>query len=330
MAKTNAFEEINSKYGKNTIRTIGEDSFINTPVIPTGSFSLDLALGVGGIPVGRIIEAFGPEASGKTTLCLGIIAQAQNLGKTAAFIDVEHALDPTWATTCGVDIGSVYISQPDNGEMAIDIIKTLIGEVDLVILDSVAGLVPKAELEGEVEDSHMALIARLMSKAMRILAGAAKESNTTIIFTNQLRQKIGVTWGNPEVTTGGKALQYWASVRLDIRRTGKIEEKGEVVGSTTKVTVRKNKVGPPLRVVDFNIYADEGISKLSEIIDFGISNGTINKKGAGWFTILPETEAIKVQGMGSVKEYMLNNPVVYQKLENELRKANNLPLVIDA
>jgi recombination protein RecA len=212
--------------------------------------------------------------------------------------------------------------------MAIDIIRMLVGEVDLIILDSVAGLVPKAELEGEVEDSHMALTARLMSKAMRILAGVIKESDTIVIFTNQLRMKIGVTWGNPETTTGGKALQYWASVRLDVRRTGKIEEKGIVVGSTTKVTVRKNRVGPPLRVVDFSIMADEGISKISELIIYGIELGLIEKRGAGWFTVLPETESLRVQGLGPLRTLLLEKPEVLRKIENDLRSKNNLPIVL--
>jgi recombination protein RecA len=327
--KDNAFEAIAKKYGENTVRLLSDEVCLGIPVIPTGSYQLDLALGVGGIPTGRIVEIYGPEASGKTTLCLSIIAQCQKFGGTAAFVDVEHAIDPLWAQTCGVDLSKMYLSQPDNGEMAMDIIRMLLDSpVDLIVLDSVAGLVPRAELEGEPGDSHMALVARLMSQSLRMLAGQVKVNDKVLLFTNQLRAKIGsMGYGPQEVTTGGNALKYWCSMRLDVRRTGAVEEKGEVVGSTAKITVKKNKVAAPLKVVNLTILANEGISTTTELIDYAVEVGFIEKKGAGWFTILPETEEVKVQSMENVRKYLIENPTVARQIENKLRITHGLPLI---
>lgn len=328
MAK-NAFDEINKKYGSGTIHKLTSEFRLSTSVIPTGSLNLDVALGVGGIPTGRIIEIVGPESSGKSTLCQHIVANCQALGGTVAYIDVENALDPTWMETCGIDVNECYIVQPDYGEQALDIVQILLPSVNLVIVDSVAALVPKSELEGEIGDSHMAVQARLMGQALRILNGGISKHNCTVIFTNQLREKIGVTYGSNETTPGGNALKYYASVRLDVRRKSTIL-KGEIpIGNEAKVTVKKNKVGAPFKVTGFEIYYDEGISKVSEILEYAVNTGLILKAGAGWYTIFPETEKQqKIQGTEAVRQVLKENPVICNEIENKIRESFNLPLIM--
>lgn len=317
-------DAINKKFGNRAAFLMGEESSDFIPVIPTGSFKLDSALGVGGVPRGRIIEVFGPESSGKTTLCQHIIAEAQKMGGICAFVDVEHALDPYWMGITGVDIDSLYISQPDTGEQGLDITEMYVrsGEIDLVIVDSVAALVPKAEIEGEMGDAHMALQARLMSQAMRKLAGIVKQSNTCVIFTNQLRQKIGVMFGDPETTTGGMALRFYAAVRIDLRKTEKIKDKEDVIGNEVKATIKKNKVAPPYKITKFEIRYDEGISLLSELIDYGVDLGIIEKAGAGWFTF----EGTKVQGMPNLRDLLKKDKTVLQSIEDKIRLNLGLPI----
>lgn len=312
---------IRKLHGQDSIFKFSEKSNLMIPVIPTGSLRLDQALGVGGIPLGRIVEIYGPEASGKTTLCQHILANVQALQGQAAFVDVEHALDPSYMEKCGVDIDNVFISQPDYGEQALNIVEDLIGLVNLIIVDSVAGLVPKAELEGEMGDSHMALQARLMSQALRKIAGKAKKANTTIIFTNQLRDKIGVVWGNPQVTTGGKALAYWASMRLEVRKGQAIKDKDDELGTEIKIVVRKNKVAPPFRATTIFLRFDSGISLVEELIEYGIENSIIQKGGA-WFTIGEE----KFQGKQNLYDAMLSNPILLHQIEDKLRNELGLPL----
>ncbi|MDQ3249142.1 MAG: recombinase RecA, partial [Chloroflexota bacterium] len=263
---------LNKKYGDGVVMKLGEATRLTVEAIPTGSLSLDVALGVGGVPKGRVVEIYGPESSGKTTLCLHVIAEAQRNGGICAFVDVEHALDPAYAARIGVDINSLYVSQPDTGEQALEITEALVrsGAMDVVVVDSVAALVPRAEIEGEMGDSHVGLQARLMSQALRKLTGAVKTTSTCLIFTNQLRQKIGIMFGNPETTTGGMALKFYASVRLDIRRIESIKQGDEVVGNRTKVTVKKNKVAPPFKVAEFDIMYNEGISTVGDLIDLGV------------------------------------------------------------
>jgi len=273
---------LNKRYGDGSVMKLGEASKLNVESIPTGSLSLDIALGVGGLPRGRIVEIYGPESSGKTTLCLHVIAEAQRTGGVCGFIDVEHALDPAYAARIGVDVNNLYVSQPDTGEQALEIVEALVrsGALDVVAVDSVAALVPRAEIEGEMGDSHMGLQARLMSQALRKLTGVVKSSNTCLIFTNQLRQKIGVMFGNPETTTGGMALKFYASVRLDVRRIQSIKQGNEVVGNRTRVTVKKNKVAPPFRVAEFDIMYNEGISTAGDLVDLGVEHDIITKRGA--------------------------------------------------
>src|SRR5574344_801339 len=279
-----ALSQIERAFGKGSIMRLGQNTNIDIEAVSTGSLGIDIALGIGGMPKGRIIEIYGPESSGKTTLALSVIAQSQKKGGTCAFIDAEHALDPSYAKKIGVDIENLLISQPDAGEQALEIADTLVrsGAIDVLVVDSVAALVPKAELEGEMGDSHMGLQARLMSQALRKLTSTVSRSNTLIIFINQIRMKIGVMFGNPETTTGGNALKFYASVRMDIRRIGAIKDKEDIIGSQTRVKIVKNKVAPPFKVIDFDIMYGEGISKTGEIIDLGVKADIIEKSGA-WF-----------------------------------------------
>ena len=312
-----AIAKIEKDYGKGTIMRLGDDISINVAALSTGSLSLDLALGIGGLPKGRIIEIYGPEASGKTTLALHAVASAQKEGGDAAYIDVEHALEPAYAQALGVDINSLLISQPDTGEQALDIAESLVrsGAVDIVVIDSVAALIPRVELEGEVGDTVVGALARLMSQAMRRLAGAISKNNCTVIFINQLRQKIGVMYGNPETTPGGLALKYYSSVRIDVRRIETLKVNGEMVGNRTRAKVVKNKVAPPFREAEFDIMYGEGISKVGEIIDLAVKLEIIDKAGA-WFTV----DGQRVQGRDAVKEYLRNNPEVADKIEQQVRE----------
>lgn len=312
-----AIAKIEKDYGKGTIMRLGDDISVNVEALSTGSLSLDLALGIGGIPRGRIIEIYGPEASGKTTLALHVVAAAQKSGGDAAYIDVEHALEPAYARALGVDIDSLLISQPDTGEQALDIAESLVrsGAIDVVVIDSVAALIPRVELEGEVGDTVVGALARLMSQAMRRLAGAISKNNCTVIFINQLRQKIGVMYGNPETTPGGLALKYYASVRIDVRRIETLKVNGEMVGNRTRAKVVKNKVAPPFREAEFDIMYGEGISKVGEIIDLGIKLEIIDKAGA-WFTCNGQ----RIQGREGVREYLLSNPEVCDSIEKEIRE----------
>ncbi|MFN5589325.1 MAG: recombinase RecA [Holosporales bacterium] len=313
-----ALAQIEKVYGKGSIMRLGaKDRAIEIEAIPTGSLGLDLALGIGGLPKGRIIEIFGPESSGKTTLTLHVVAEAQRLGGTCAFVDAEHALDPGYAAKLGVKIEDLLISQPDTGEQALEIADTLVrsGSIDVLVVDSVAALVPKAELEGDMGDSHMGLQARLMSQALRKLTGSISRTNCMVIFINQIRQKIGVMFGNPETTTGGNALKFYASVRLDIRRIGAIKDKEAVVGNQTRVKVVKNKVAPPFRQVEFDIMYGEGISKVGEILDLGCTAGIIEKSGS-WFSW--DGQRIG-QGRENAKQYLKDNPAAAAAIEKAVR-----------
>ena len=312
-----ALSQIEKSFGKGSIMKLGAQESLQVEAISTGSLGLDIALGVGGLPKGRVIEIFGPESSGKTTLTLHAIAEAQKKGGTCAFIDAEHALDPAYARKLGVNVDELLISQPDTGEQALEIADTLVrsGAIDVLVIDSVAALVPKAELEGEMGDSHMGLQARLMSQALRKLTGSISRSNTMIIFINQIRMKIGVMFGNPETTTGGNALKFYASVRLDIRRVGSIKDKDDVVGSLTRVKVVKNKVSPPFRVVDFDIMYGEGISKTGELIDLGVKANIIEKSGS-WFSY--DSQRIG-QGKENVRQFLKDNPKIADEIEKKIR-----------
>lgn len=316
-ALATAIAKIEKDYGKGTIMRLGDDISVNVDAIPTGSLALDLALGVGGVPRGRIVEIYGPEASGKTTLALHIVASAQKAGGEAAYIDVEHALEPAYAEALGVDINSLLISQPDTGEQALDITESLVrsGAVDVVVVDSVAALIPRAELEGEIGDTVVGMLARLMSQAMRRLAGAISKNNCTVIFINQLRQKIGVMYGNPETTPGGLALKYYSSVRIDVRRIETLKVGGEMVGNRTRAKIVKNKVAPPFREAEFDILYGEGISKVGEIIDMGVKLELIDKAGA-WYTCNNQ----RIQGRDGVKNYLIENPDVLDSLEQKIRE----------
>jgi len=309
---------LHKRFGDGAIMKLGEKPHMLVEMIPTGALSLDIALGVGGIPRGRVSEIYGPESSGKTTLCQHIIAQAQKRGGIAAFVDVEHALDPAYAARCGVDVDNLYISQPDTGEQALEIAEALVrsGAVDVVVIDSVAALVPRAEIEGEMGDSHVGLQARLMSQALRKLAGAVKQSNTALIFTNQLRQKIGVMFGNPETTTGGMALRFYASVRLDMRRVEAIKDGGEVIGNRTRVTVTKNKVAPPFRKAEFDIMYNEGISRAGDVLDIAVSQNIVEKRGA--FYTYNETRL--GQGRENAKQFLRDNPEMMAEIETRVRQ----------
>ena len=311
-----AIAKIEKDYGKGTIMRLGDDINVNVEALSTGSLALDLALGIGGIPKGRIVEIYGPEASGKTTLALHAVASAQKAGGEAAYIDVEHALEPAYARALGVDIDSLLISQPDTGEQALDIAESLVrsGAVDVVVVDSVAALIPRVELEGEVGDTVVGALARLMSQAMRRLAGAISKNNCTVIFINQLRQKIGVMYGNPETTPGGLALKYYASVRIDVRRIETLKVNGEMVGNRTRAKVVKNKVAPPFREAEFDIMYGEGISKIGEIVDLGVKLEIIDKAGA-WFTV----GGNRIQGRDGVKTYLAENPEICDQIEQQIR-----------
>jgi recombination protein RecA len=314
---------LNKRYGEGVVMKLGEATRLNVETIPTGSLSLDIALGVGGVPRGRIIEIYGPESSGKTTLCLHIIAEAQRSGGICGFVDVEHALDPAYAARIGVDVNNLYVSQPDTGEQALEIAEALVrsNAMDVVVVDSVAALVPRAEIEGEMGDSHMGLQARLMSQALRKLTGVIKSTNTCMIFTNQLRQKIGVMFGNPETTTGGMALKFYASVRLDARRIESIKQGDEVVGNRTRVTVKKNKVAPPFRTAEFDIMFNEGISTTGDLLDLGVEYDILSKRGAYYRF----NEEIIGQGREASKTYLRQNPALAVEIDNLIRTKVGLP-----
>jgi recombination protein RecA len=313
---------LTKRFGEGTIMRLGEATSLQVEAIPTGSLALDLALGVGGLPRGRVIEIFGPEASGKTTLCLHNIAEAQKQGGICAFLDVEHALDPTYAAKIGVDVNNLYVSQPDTGEQALEIAEALVrsGAMDVVVIDSVAALVPRAEIEGEMGDSHVGLQARLMSQALRKLSGAIKQTNTVMIFTNQLRQKIGVMFGNPETTPGGMALKFYASVRLDIRRIDAVKVGNEAVGNRVRVTVKKNKVAPPFRTAEFDILFNEGISKAGDVLDLATEMGIIEKRGS-FFSFEGQRLA---QGRENAKEFLKANPDLLARIETLIRQQAGL------
>jgi len=314
---------LTKKYGEGTIMRMGEASHLQIEAIPTGALSLDIALGVGGVPRGRVVEIYGPESSGKTTLCQHIIAEAQRLGGLCAFIDMEHALDPVYAARCGVDVDNLYVSQPDTGEQALEIAEALIrsGTMDVVVVDSVAALVPRAEIEGEMGDAHVGLQARLMSQALRKLSGVIKQTNTVMIFTNQLRQKIGVMFGNPETTSGGNALKFYASVRLDIRRIQALKAGGDVIGNRTRVKVKKNKVAPPFTECEFDIMYNEGISLTGDVLDLAVEYGLVDKRGA-YFRY---GETLIGQGRENAKVYLAENPEMLDELEFLIRREVGLP-----
>ena len=313
-----AISQIEKQYGKGAVMKLGDPAAqMNIETIPTGSLSLDLALGLGGIPKGRIIEIYGPESSGKTTVTLHMIAEVQKRGGIAGFIDAEHALDPVYAKNIGVDIDNLYISQPDCGEQALEITETMVrsGAIDIVVVDSVAALVPKAEIDGDMGDSHVGLQARLMSQALRKLTAITSKSNCTVIFINQLREKVGVMFGNPETTTGGRALKFYSSVRLDVRRIESLKQSGEVVGNRTRVKVVKNKIAPPFKEAEFDIMFGEGISKVGDILDLAAENGIINKSGA-WYAY----EGNKIgQGRENAKNYLKENPAICEEVEKKVR-----------
>lgn len=312
-----ALSQIEKQFGKGSVMKLGEYKAMNVESIPTGALGLDIALGIGGVPRGRIIEIFGPESSGKTTLALHIIAEAQKMDGEAAFIDAEHALDPVYAKHLGVDIDNLIVSQPDTGEQALEITESLVrsGALDVIVVDSVAALVPKAEIDGDMGDSHMGLQARLMSQALRKLAGAINKSKTVIIFINQLREKIGVMFGNPETTTGGRALKFYASVRLDIRKIENIKQDGEVIGNRARVKVIKNKVAPPFREAEFDIIYGKGISKEGNILDMAVNLDIIEKSGS-WFSYNGEKIG---QGRENAKKYLKDNPEIMQEVEKKVR-----------
>lgn len=313
-----ALTQIERQFGKGTVMRMGDKEQVAIPSISTGSIGLDVALGIGGLPRGRIVEIYGPESSGKTTLTLQVIAEAQRMGGTCAFIDAEHALDPIYAAKLGVKVEDLIISQPDTGEQALEVTDMLVrsGAVDVLVIDSVAALTPRAEIEGEMGDHHVGLQARLMSQALRKITGNIKNANCLVIFINQIRMKIGVMFGNPETTTGGNALKFYASVRLDIRRTGAVKEGEEVVGSETRVKVVKNKVAPPFKQAEFQILYGTGINRMGEVVDYGVKLGMIDKAGA-WYSY----QGNKIgQGKNNVMKYLQENPVIAKELEQKVRK----------
>ena len=314
-----AMSQIEKAYGAGSVMVLGQNSNMNVDAVPTGSFSLDLALGVGGVPKGRIVEIYGPESSGKTTVALHIVAESQKLGGTAAFIDAEHALDPVYARNLGVDIDSLLVSQPDNGEQALEIAETLVrsGAIDVIVVDSVAALVPKQEIEDGMGDSHVGLHARLMSQAPRKLAGVISRTNCVAIFINQLREKVGVIYGNPEVTTGGRALKFYSSVRLEVRRVETLKNGTEAIGARTKVKVVKNKVAPPFKEAEFDIMYGKGISKTGELIDAAVKLDIVEKSGS-WFSYCGEKIG---QGRDKAKDFLAQNPEVAEEVEEKIKEA---------
>ena len=317
-----AINQIEKQFGKGAVMKLGQSSHLNVEAIPTGSLSLDIALGIGGVPRGRIIEIFGPESSGKTTVALHVVAEAQKRGGEAVFIDVEHALDPVYARALGVDVDSLLVSQPDTGEQALEIAETLVrsGVIDVVVIDSVAAMVTKAEIEGEMGDTHVGLQARLMSQALRKLTGVDSKSNCVAIFINQLREKIGIAYGNPETTPGGRALKFYSSVRLDVRRVEQLKSGSEVIGNRTRVKVVKNKVAPPFKEAEFDIMFGQGISREGEVLDLAVKLDLINKSGA-WFSY---GETRLGQGRDNVKEYLRNNPEFCEQLAAQIMENKEL------
>ena len=313
-----AMAQIEKMYGKGSIMRFGDGAELNVDFIPTGSLALDLALGIGGLPRGRIVEIYGPESSGKTTLALHVVAEAQKKGGEVAFVDAEHALDPTYARALGVNVEDMLISQPDTGEQALEITEALVrsGAIDVIVVDSVAALVPRAEIEGEMGDSYVGLQARLMSQALRKLTGAIGKTNTIVIFINQLREKVGVMYGNPEVTTGGRALKFYSSVRIDVRRIEALKNGSEIIGSRTRAKVVKNKVAPPFREAEFDIMYGEGISKVGELVDMGVKLGLVQKSGS-WFSM---GEVRIGQGRDAAKQYLKDHPEEAERLDAEVRK----------
>ncbi len=320
-----ALGQIEKQYGKGAVMRLGDPAAqMNVETIPTGSLSLDIALGLGGIPKGRIIEIFGPESSGKTTVTLHMIAEVQKRGGIAGFIDAEHALDPVYAKNIGVDINNLYISQPDNGEQALEITETMVrsGAIDIVVVDSVAALVPKAEIDGDMGDAHMGAQARLMSQALRKLTAVISKSNCTVVFINQLREKLGVMFGNPETTTGGRALKFYSSVRLDVRRIESLKQNGEVIGNRTRIKVVKNKVSPPFKEAEFDIMFGEGISHAGDVLDLAVEDDVVNKSGA-WFAY----EGNKIgQGRENARQYLKDNPKILFEIEQKVRAIHDLPI----
>ncbi|MDD6102787.1 MAG: recombinase RecA [Clostridiales bacterium] len=320
-----ALSQIEKSFGKGSIMKLGEGNKDATiQAVPTGSLSLDIALGIGGLPKGRVIEIYGPESSGKTTVALHCVAEIQKRGGIAGFIDAEHALDPVYAANIGVDIENLYISQPDNGEQALEITETLVrsGAIDIVIVDSVAALVPKAEIDGDMGDSHVGLQARLMSQALRKLTGVISRTNCVVIFINQLREKVGVMFGNPETTTGGRALKFYSSVRMDVRRVESLKQGGEVIGNRTRVKIVKNKVAPPFREAEFDIMFGKGISTEGDILDIAVSNNIVDKSGA-WFAYNGQKIG---QGRENAKQYLVENPEVLSEIEEKVRELYDLPV----
>lgn len=320
-------DNLTKRFGEGTIMRLGDAQHLKVDVIPTGSLALDIALGVGGLPRGRVIEIYGPEASGKTTLSQHVIAQAQRNGGLCAFVDMEHALEPKYAERCGVDVNELYISQPDTGEEALEIAEALIrsGAMDVVVIDSVAALVPRAEIEGEMGDAHIGLQARLMSQALRKLSGVIKQTNTVVIFTNQLRMKIGVMFGSPETTSGGNALKFYASVRLDMRRINSIKISGEVVGNRTRAKVKKNKVAAPFTQCEFDIMYSEGISRTGDVVDLGVESGLLEKRG----TYFRYGDILIGQGRENAKLYLRENPEMLEELEQLIRQDAGLLSIED-
>ena len=320
----NAMGQIEKQFGKGSIMKLGEHSSLNVDAISTGSLDLDIALGIGGVPRGRIIEIYGPESSGKTTVALHISAEAQKRGGAVAFIDAEHALDPSYARNVGVDTENLIVSQPDTGEQGLEITEALVrsGAIDVVVVDSVAALVPRAEIEGEMGDSHVGLQARLMSQALRKLTGTINKSNCIVIFINQLREKVGVMFGNPETTTGGRALKFYSSIRMDVRRIDSIKQGDEIIGNRTRVKIMKNKVAPPFKVAEFDIMYNEGISKVGNIVEVGVKESIVQKSGA-WFSY---NDIRLGQGRENAKQYLRENPEIALEIENQIRSKYDLPI----